>query len=291
MFKGNVTTAPFKEHLIIDMSLTEPGEFDIYCFDQEQPVNFIQSGKFSLQQYCQCLLRKLFSLNKSKIKPFIQYQCEQLADPFVWLNKFEKLIDLNRELFTTKEQNIKIEKALVVIELIRQDIENNKFNKSARFDFDKVKSKLKQYTTPEEQLSYLYESQAEYLQNKPKLLDPTETPFDEKITIEIEKIERLEQLKKRTAQRTAIMNGKSTKEKIAIRGHLNILVDAFYQMLHEKKANGLPYIDATASEITDFIVNNFVDKDGHPISESTVRTMLSPNKPEKRPKNDNKINL
>jgi hypothetical protein len=291
MFKGSVTTAPFKEHLIIDMSLTEPGEFDIYCFDQEQPVNFIQSGKFSLQQYCQCLLRKLFSLNKSKIKPFIQYQCEQLSDPFVWLNKFEKLIDLNRELFTTKEQNIKVEKALVVIELIRQDIENNKFNKNARFDFDRVKGKLKQYSTPEEQLSFLYESQAEYLQNKPKLVDPSEIPFDQKCSIEIEKIERLEQLKKRTAQRTAVLSGKSIKEKIPIRGHLNILVDAFFQMLHEKKANGLPYLDANATEITTFIVDNFVDKDGQHLSESTVRTMLSPNKPDKRPKSDNKINL
>lgn len=291
MFKSTVTTAPFKEHHIIDMSLSEPGEFDIYAFDENQTPNFILSGKFSLQQYCQCLLRKLFAMNKSKIKPFIQYQCEQLTDPFTWLNKFEKLIDLNRDLFTTKDQNIKVDKALVVIELLRQDIECNKFNKAARFDFDRVKGKLKQYTTPEEQLCYLYEAQAEYLQNKPKLVDPTEIPFDQKCLIEIEKIERLEQLKKRTAQRTAILNGKSAKEKIPIRGHLNILVDAFYQMLHEKKANGLPYIDATASEITTFIVDNFVDKDGHPISESTVRTMLSPNKPEKRPKNDNKINL
>ncbi len=291
MFKGTVTTAPFKEHIIIDMTLAEPGEFDIYAFDQTQAPNFIVSGKFSLQQYCQCLLRKLFSLNKSKIKPFIQYQCEQLQDPFVWLNKFEKLLDLNRELFTTKEQNIKVEKALVVIELIRSEIENNKFNKAARFDFDRVKSKLKNYSTPEEKLCFLHEAKADYLQNKPKLVDPSETPFDEKIIIEIEKIEQLDQLKKRTSQRIAVLNGKSGKEKIAIRGHLNILVDAFYQMLHEKKANGLPYIDATASEITDFIVSNFVDKDGQLISESTVRTMLSPNKPEKRPKNDNRINL
>lgn len=291
MLKGPVQVAPFKEHNILDIASSEPHEFDVIAYLPEQPSNFILSGKFSLQQYCQCLLRKLFSLNKSKIKPFIQYQCEQLQDPFVWLNKFEKLIDLNRELFTTKEQNIKVEKALMVIELLRQEIECNKFNKAARFDFDRVKGKLKQYSSPEEQLSFLYEAQAEYLQNKPKLVDPSEIPFDQKCSIEIEKIERLELLKKRTAQRTAILNGKNAKEKIPIRGHLNILVDAFYQMLHEKKANGLPYIDATASEITDFIVNNFVDKDGHPISESTVRTMLSPNKPEKRPKNDNKINL
>lgn len=291
MLKGPVQVAPFKEHNILDIASSEPHEFDVIAFLPEQPSNFILTGKFSLQQYCQCLLRKLFSLNKSKIKPFIQYQCEQLNDPFIWLNKFEKLIDLNRDLFTTKEQNIKIEKALMVIELLRQEIECNKFNKAARFDFDRVKGKLKQYQTPEEQLSFLYEAQAEYLQNKPKLVDPSEIPFDQKCLIEIEKIERLEQLKKRSVQRTAVLNGKSAKEKIAIRGHLNILVDAFYQMLHEKKANGLPYIDATASEITDFIVNNFVDKDGHPISESTVRTMLSPNKPEKRPKNDNRISL
>lgn len=291
MFKGTVTTAPFKEHIIIDMTITEPGEFDIYAFDPTHAPNFIVSGKFSLQQYCQCLLRKLFSLNKSKIKPFIQFQCEPLTDPFTWLNKFEKLIDLNRDLFTTKEQNIKVDKALMVIELIRQDIENNKFNKHARFDFDKVKAKLKQHQTPEEQLCYLYEAQAEYLQNKPKLIDPTEIPFDQKCSIEIEKIERLEQLKKRTAQRTAILNGKSAKEKIPIRGHLNILVDAFYQMLHEKKANGLPYLDATSTEITNFIVEHFLDRDGQPLSESTVRTMLSPNKPEKRPKNHNKIDL
>ncbi len=291
MLKGPVQVAPFKEHNILDIASSEPNEFDVIAYLPEQPSNFILSGKFSLQQYCQCLLRKLFSLNKSKIKPFIQYQCEQLNDPFIWLNKFEKLIDLNRDLFTTKEQNIKIEKALMVIELLRQEIECNKFNKAARFDFDRVKGKLKQYQTPEEQLSFLYEAHAEYLQNKPKLVDPSEIPFDQKCLIEIEKIERLEQLKKRSAQRTAVLNGKSVKEKIPIRGHLNILVDAFYQMLHEKKANGLPYLDANATEITTFIVDNFVDKDGHPISESTVRTMLSPNKPEKRPKNDNRINL
>lgn len=291
MFRGQVQVAPFKEHIILDITRCEPHAFDVISYLPEQPSDFILSGKFSLQQYCQCLLRKLFSLNKSKIKPFIQYQCEQLSDPFTWLNKFEKLIDLNRELYTTKEQGIKMEKALVVIELIRGEIENNKFNKAARFDFDRVKTKLKNYTTIEEQLSFLYEAKAEYQQNKPKLLDPSDIPFDEKITIEIEKIEQLEQLKKRAPERAALLNGKSTKKKIPIRGHLNILVDAFYQMLHEKKANGLPYIDATASEITDFIVNNFVDKDGQPISESTVRTILSPNKPEKRPKNDNRVNL
>lgn len=291
MFKGPVTTAPFKEHLIIDLSQCEAGEFDICSTDKDHPCNFIENGKFSLEQYCFCLLRKLFSLNKSKIKPFIQYQCERLNDPFVWLNKFEKLIDLNRELFTTKELNIKVDKALMVIELLRQEIEKSKSKNNSPFNFEKVKSELKQYETSEEKLCYLFELQAEYLQNKPKLIDPTETQFDQKCQIEIDKIEKLELIKKRTPQRAALLSGKSAKTKIPIRGNLNILVDAFYQLLHEKKSNGLPYLDSNTKEITNFIVENFVDRDGQPISESTVRTILSPNKPEKRPKSDNRINL
>lgn len=291
MFKGNVHCAPFKEHPIVDMVVKEPTDFDIFSVLPEHHSNFLEEGKFSMPQYCYCLLHKVVTLNKSKIKPFIYYQCESLTDPFTWLNKLEKIIDLNRDLFTTKDHKIKIEKALVVIEVLRSDIENNKFNKASKFDFEKVKSKLKNYQTPEEQLSYLYEAQAEYLQNKPRAIDPTETPFDEKCSIEIDKIEKLEQLKKRAPERNTIFNKKPVKQKIVIRGHLNILVDAFYQMLHEKKANGLPYLEANATEITAFIVDNFVDKDGQPLSESTVRTILSPNKAEKRPKSDNKINL
>jgi len=62
-------------------------------------------------------------------------------------------------------------------------------------------------------------------------------------------------------------------------------------MLHEKKANGLPYLDVTTPNLINFISSNFTDKDGHPLSESTVRTILSPNRQEKRPKNENKIHL
>jgi hypothetical protein len=143
MFKGPVHSAPFKEHPVVDMVSREPNDFDVISVLPEHSPNFIEEGKFSLQQYCYCLLHKIVTLNKSKIKPFIYYQCENLSDPFTWLNKLEKIIDLNRELFTTKDHKIKIEKALVVIELLRSDIENNKFNKASKFDFEKVKSKLK----------------------------------------------------------------------------------------------------------------------------------------------------
>jgi len=290
MYK-NVTSSPFIEHPVVDIAQLEANEFDIYMIEENQPTNFISKGQFNRDLYCKCLLYKLYNFPKSKIKPFIKYQCELLAEPFIWLNKLEKLIDLNRELFTTKEQKIKTEKALMIIELLRQEIENNKFNVLHRFDFDKLKARIKNYQNSEEKLFALYEAQAEYLQNKPKVIDPTETLFDEKCSIEIDKIEKLEQLKKRMPERNAIFNKQPLKHKIVIRGHINILVDAFYQMLHEKKANGLPYLDVNTPDLIHFITSNFADKDGYPLSESTVRTILSPNRAEKRPKNDNKIQL
>lgn len=285
-----VICSPFKEHLIVDIAQFDAGEFDITIFEDGQASNFLNKSKFNLEQYCKCLLHKLFTISKSKIKPFIQYQCDKMHEPIVWLNKLEKLIDLNRELFTTKDQTLKFEKALMIIEVMRDTIEQKKQTPDSKFNFVKLKSEIKQYSY-EEKVSCLMEAQADYLQNKPKLIDPTETPFNEKCSIEIDKIEKLERLKKNTSEPANIMNKQPLKQKIVIRGYINVLVDAFYQMLHEKKVDGLPYLDVTTPELIQFISSNFLDKDGQPLSESTVRTILTPNRPEKRPKNDNKIIL
>lgn len=278
----SVRTSPFKEHPFVGGSSSDAGEFDVQLIDE----------KFNLDQYCNCLLNKIQDLNKSKIKPFIKYQCDQVAEPLIWLNKLEKLIDLNRDYIITTEQNIKTEKVLMIIELLRQEIENNKFY-IGRFNFQKVKNKLKTYSTTEEQLSYLYETQAEYLQNRPRLVDPSEISFDEKVQIEIKKIMKLEKLKVKVGSKSNLKTNsvelKSTK--IKINGRLNILLDSFYQMYYEKKTDNGPYLDVSVSVLVKFLANNFVDKDGHSLSENTIRTVLNPNKPEKRPKASDRVQL
>jgi len=235
MLISPVQTAPFKEHPITDISIQEPHEFDVVAFDHASP-NFIIAGKFSLQQYCSCLLTKLLSIGKSRIKPFLHYQCAQHADPLAWLNKLEKLIHLNRDLFTDA-MNIIIGKTLIIIELLREEIEKNKFAPARKYDFHKLKTRLKQYPRAEDQLICLYEARTEYLQNKPKAIDPSETPFDTKIDIEIEKIERIEELKKRSSQHTpAYKSRPAENNKIMIRGHINILVDAFLSNAAREKS-------------------------------------------------------
>ncbi|MEO8762563.1 MAG: hypothetical protein ABI388_13035 [Bacteroidia bacterium] len=296
---NQIISSPFAEHPIVDSSQTEAQEFDITAFNSEQVSSFLQSGKFLLQQYCACLLHKLVSLPKSKIKAFIQYQCTHLSDPFTWLNKLEKLIDLNREQFTTKEQNTKIEKALVLIELIRQDIENNKFNPVLKYDFDKVKSKIKSYNDYEEKLSFLMEARTEYLQNKPLVTNPNETSFDEKINLEIDLLKTKNKL---SQKRMAVFADKKSptsptnnsvglSQKIQFNCQTNVFVDVFYQLHKEIIIDGKPLLDIGFNDLAQFIITNFVDKNKNDLSLNTVKTILNSARPEKRPNSEKRIKL
>ncbi len=301
MLSSPVQIAPFKEHPIINYTASEPSEFDIIAFGPDHAPDFIISGKFSLQQYCTCLLHRLFLLDKSDIKPFIQYQYEQLSEPLIWLNKFEKLIDLNRSLYTTQERIMKMEKALVVTELFRQDIQTNKISPASRFNFDKLKLKVKNYPTIEEKLLCLAEAKTEYLQNKPAQVPPGEVPFDEKVQLEIDLLKTQSKLSKKRQQAYTDQSPKSppgplkksplSPAKFQINSNLNVFVDIFYQLMHEKKINGKPYLDASPNELCDMIATHFKDKEGRDISIDTIKTILKPSRFEKRPKGNTRFDI
>lgn len=295
-----VICSPFVEHLIVDITQFDAGEFDIAIFEDGQSSNFLNKGKFNLEQYCKCLLHKLFTIPKSKIKPFIQYQCDKMQEPIVWLNKLEKLIDLNRELFTTKDQVIKFEKSLMIIEVMRDVIEQKKLAPDSKFNFVKLKTDIKQYTY-EEKVSYLMEAKTEYLQNKPKVIDINETPFDEKINLELELINTQQKLSKKQEGPNSsnelqsplgtLKKSPISKNKFKINTNLNQFIDIFFQLMHEKKVGGKPYLEASPNELADMITTWFKDKEGKEISIETIKTILKPSRFEKRPKGSNRLNL
>lgn len=177
-----------------------------------------------------------------------------MQEPIVWLNKLEKLIDLNRELFTTKEQVIKFEKALMIIEVMRDAIEHKKEVPESKFNFVKLKSDIKQYSY-EEKVSYLMEAKTEYLQNKPKIIDVNETPFDEKIDLELVLINTQQKLCKKLKEPnnsnelqsplSTLKKSPISKNKFKINTNLNQFVDIFFQLMHEKKVGGKPYLEAS----------------------------------------------
>lgn len=301
-----VICSPFVEHPIVDVAHYDAGEFDISIFEEGQPSNFLNKSKFNLEQYCKCLLHKLFTIQKSKIKPFIQYQCDKMQEPIVWLNKLEKLIDLNRELFTTKDQVIKFEKSLMIIEVMRDVIEQKKQAPDSKFNFVKLKSDIKQYNY-EEKVSYLMEAKTEYLQNKPKIIDINETPFDEKINLELELLKTQQKLTKKqntsnnqevNSPKSPTKNTKSPTDSCRTSVGLfqfncqtNIFVDVFFQLTKEISVDGKPLLNAGFNELAQFITDNFIDKNGNPLSLNTVKTILNTSRPEKRPSSEKRINL
>jgi hypothetical protein len=303
---NSVICSPFVEHPFVDVAQFDADVYDLTIFEEGQASNFLVKGQFNKEQYCKCLLHKLFTLNKSKIKPFIHYQCSKLNDPIVWLNKLEKLIDLNRELFKTKDQIIKIEKALMIIEVMRDAIEQ-KQTTTTQFNFNELKNKIKEYGNYDDKLSFLMEARTEYLQNKPKIIDVNEMSFDEKITLEIELIKSQQKLsKKRNTIYSQEVNSpksptKSTKSPTEIcrtsiglfqfNCQTNVFVDLFFQLTKEITIEGKPLLNMASNDLAQFITNNFIDKNGNALSLNTVKTILNVSRPEKRPSSEKRINL
>ena len=61
-----VNISPFTEHIIVDVAKFDAHEYDITIFEDDQQSNFINKGSFYKEQYCKCLLHKLFNLSNLK---------------------------------------------------------------------------------------------------------------------------------------------------------------------------------------------------------------------------------
>jgi len=168
------------------------------------------------------------------------------------------------------------------------DLEEVASNEMVKFDFRTVKFDLNNLTTYEDKKAYLIELKAEFLESDQYFLMNNGKSLDSLIDIEMEKLERLESIKP-----TSQAKGKPTKpinnDKFRINGKVNVLVDAFYQMLYEIRSDNKPYLNYSPTEVAQFITNHFLDKDGFEIPLSTVRTILCPGKSDKRPSSDKKL--
>ena len=287
----NIITVQFREHPITDYTKTEPEEIDISSLGTDFAPDFITENKFNLQAYCFCLVNKLKVLNNSKFEDFLNHQCQLVKDPMTWINRFEKLIAENVDCCDSKKWKASVIKINNLIELKRKDLkgknnskDHSKMNEqhNEEYSFRNLKKNIAGISIDQQKIK-LIEAKANYLQNKPLLINSYETPFDNAIDIEIEKIDLIEKLQKGKSQ-TAKVPVPVASEKGQINGAVNLFVEVFYQMMNKKLKNDLPFLKISKSALCEILANNFLDKDGEPLNNSTVDTILSPNKPEKRPK-------
>jgi hypothetical protein len=187
MFQQSVLATEFSEHPVANPANSRAHPFDVPIIDSDA----LQAGDYSLKEYCTALMNKLFSLEHFQVMPFLNYQCSIIEDQKTWLLALERLLANNHHLFTTWPMRMKMELILIHTAILFREVETGKFRKHKKYDIFEVKQKLRTFKSFIEQLDFLYELKTEFLQDKFKVIDYSEIPFDQLIMIEIEKIEQL----------------------------------------------------------------------------------------------------
>ncbi len=187
MLLQSVLSTEFLEHPVANPAFSQLHHFDVPFFDSET----IYAGDFGHNQYCIPLMHKIFSLDHFQVMPFLHYQCSHVKDPKAWLLGLEKLLHNNFHLFTTWPTRLQMEMILIHTAILFQDVESGKARHFKKYNILDVKKQLRSLKSSMEQLDYLYELKTEFLQDKNRIIDYSEMPFDQLIMIEIEKIEQL----------------------------------------------------------------------------------------------------
>jgi hypothetical protein len=312
----SVKVVPFQEHFTIDISQNQPHIFDITSEGFNFPPSFMSKGHFLMDAYCQALINKIKMLDSLDVPDFIGYQCALLKSPIKWLDELEKLIEVNYDLFEDHCHKAILHKLYVNIQLCRQNLKSRpkplkeqlinwdnvlEPESPLKFDFNAVKLDLARLNSFNEKMAYLIEVKANYLQYENSMNLLTSKNFIDLVNIELDKMGNLRSILS-NPDRTpkSSKSTKSTEEVVdldngsvilRINGNINILVDLFYQMLHEIKTDGKPFIDNSPSEVAQFITLHFTDRNRKKMSINTVKTMLSPNKADKRPSSSKKLNI
>lgn len=289
-------TVQFTEQTAVQKEQSENALFDIVLEDITDNT-----------AYCQALINKVLTIPYAKLPDFFSYHCIFIADPIKWLNKFEKLIAENEELFSTSGNQGRMIKCYTIIESKRKEIEQTGYKHTAAklpmqyvnaecdkryFSFKETKHKVDELQNYTDKIMFLTKEKFDYEQASIDFINPKLPDYSNQCQKEIDQIQHLNRLTNEFSVEQ--MQSKSTAipySKLKINCNINQLVDIFYQLHRELFTDGKPIIDGNINDIVAVIVNSFVDKDGRELSPETVKTMLAPSKNDKRPKPHKRIDI
>ncbi|PWA07268.1 hypothetical protein [Flavobacterium psychrotolerans] len=293
-------TAPFVELLAVPQALAKNPLFDI-----------IVEEKVNVQSYCNALIAKTLELKQSQFPAFIDYQFNLVKNPEVWICKLEKLLANNEAFFSSKTAMSRYNKLYFLIEKKRTELQSlrvvdtktktpkrliNANSDDRYFSYFEVKNHIETLTDFTEKLIYLTQEAFAYKQADKFSINTTLQAYDEQCNHQIEHLQTLRKMRSEydKEQQEKLDNVKLAKAptlKIRLNGPINILTDAYKQMMNDVKPNGKPYIEYKIKEIAKFICDNYLDENGNELSMLTIQTYLSPTRTDKNPNNDWKIKL
>ncbi len=283
-----VATIPFKEHP--------------YTTNADEAEHLITiTLPFTTQKYCDELFKKLLTIGLSEFAPFLDYQCTNISEPILWLNNLEKLIKVNISAFNTNHLQHRHTKLISQIDIKRHSLQEknsqqghkpkkkvNGFTADKEYSFGHVKDQSVKYETSDEKIAYLQDQIFDYRLNPPEYINQKELHFDKQCELEIERLEKQEVMQQKIkSHKTKTMS----INKLPFNGNLKTLCDVYYKMMHKKNKDGVMMLQCTITQVAEMICNSFCESDGSPLSLSTVKTYLSPSRPESRPKSDAEMML
>jgi hypothetical protein len=296
----NMQTAEFVELLAVPAAQAKNPLFDIIVED-----------KINTQNYCNALIAKILELKQSQFPAFIDYQFNLVKNPEVWICKLEKLLANNEAFFSSKTAMSRYNKLYILIEKKRSELQYssvkepvsktpkrliNAESEDRYFSFSEVKKHIANLNNYSDKILYLNEEICEYKQSEVYFINNKLLDYRKQCKALLKQIQNEKILKCQLEKEQLEEKSKMTLEikptfKIQINGPINILTDAYKQMMYEVKPNGKPYIQYKIKEVTKFICDNYIDEHGNELSPLTIRTYLSPTRSDKDPNNDWKIKL
>ncbi len=289
-------TSPFPELTAVSNSKNFDANFDI-------DTNLASD----LHSYCQELIFKTFSITHSQIPDFLKHHCKLAKNGLTWLNKFEKLISVNEELFHGARNESRMIKFYTSIELHRKELTAEATKKSNTrpphreinalcddryFSFKETKLKAYSFQTIQEQVYFITSEIFDYRTADIEMINSKLPNFVEECEKLIGKIQTLAKMKAdMEPQVQTLPTSLMPYSKLKLNCNINQIVDLFYQLSREMFVDGKPFVDGSVNDIIAVIVNSFEDKGGLPISPLTVKTILKPSKEDKRPNSEKRIDL
>ena len=166
--------------------------------------------KQTLEEYCQQLINRSFSITHSQIPEFICHHCQLVKDPVQWLNKFEKLLSLNDDLFNGVRNQNRHTKFMISIETKRNRILDeqsktirvkpakkyiNAESEDRYFSFHELKKDLADLGCDAERIMLLTKEKFEYQQSCIETVNINTLAYDEQCEKEIQQIYAMKKLK------------------------------------------------------------------------------------------------
>lgn len=289
-------TVQFTEWTAVSREQSENALFDI-----------VQEDVTNNALYCSALMNKVLSLPYAKLPDFFSHHCDFTTNPIKWLNKFEKLISENEEIFVNTTMRGRMMKCYTIIESKRKELEilRNRHThtkppiqyinaecEERYFSFREVKSKVNAMADYTDKIMFLTNEKFDFEQASIDFINPKLPDYSDQCQKEIDQIQHLIRLTDEFSKEQMQKNTNGIPfNKLKINCNINQLVDIFYQLHRELFTDGKPIIDGNVNDFVAVIVNSFTDKDGRELSPDSVATMFKPSKTDKRPKPHKRIDI